>query len=103
FSSDRLCSVDSATATLDICTPPVITVQPQSQSHAVPASGGATLSTSVVATGPTLSVTLTGADPGPKDYYVRVISDTSGCGNPAISQVVTMRLNNCFTFFSSPG
>jgi len=126
FSSDRLCSVDSATATLDICTPPVITVQPQSQSHAVSASGGATLSTSVVATGynlryewyrgtpanhlpdpvatgPTLSVTLTGADPGPKDYYVRVISDTSGCGNPAISQVVTMRLNNCFTFFSSPG
>jgi hypothetical protein len=123
FSGDRLCSIDSATATLDICTPPVITVQPQSQSHAIPASGSATLSTSVVATGhnlryewyqvaatpvlvgtgPTLSVPLTTADPGPKDYYVRVISDTSGCGNPAISQVITMRLNNCFTFFSTPG
>src|SRR6185436_8123733 len=49
------CSIDSATATVEICTPPVITVQPASQAGNVAASvTEKTLTTSVTASGVSL-------------------------------------------------
>jgi hypothetical protein len=50
--SDDACSIDSATATIDVCSPPVITTQPSSQSGPLPTAGHpAILSASVAATG----------------------------------------------------
>jgi YD repeat-containing protein len=120
-SADGLCTVDSITAVVDVCSLPIIIIQPQSQTKPLPGPGQtATLTASVtaigyglvryewyndkdnsfVAGGPTLSIDFKNdpiADPNwsnPRSYYVKVYDTTAvtGCNGPVKSDTITLRV-----------